>query len=45
MSHLMANRQGALAAAIAGHDAATRDHASRSDELLSRIRSFFGLGS
>ena len=45
MSHVMANRQGALAAAIAGHDAATRDHASRSDELLSRIRSFFGLGS
>ena len=43
MSHVMASRQGALAAAIAGHDATARDHASRSAELLSRIRGFFGL--
>ncbi len=43
MSHIMAARQGALAAAIAGHDAATHDHASRSAEWLGRIRSFFGL--
>ncbi len=45
MSHVMASRQGALAAAIAGHEAGARDHATRSAELLSRIRSFFGLGS
>ena len=43
MSHVMASRQGALAAALAGHDASARDHASRSAELLSRIRGFFGL--
>ena len=45
MSHVMASRQGALAAAIAGHEAAARDHAGHSAELLSRIRSFFGLGA
>ncbi|MBL8383844.1 MAG: mechanosensitive ion channel [Burkholderiales bacterium] len=44
MSHVMASRQGALAAAIAGHEAAARDHANRSAELLGRIRQFFGLG-
>ena len=45
MSHVMASRQGALAAAIAGHDAASHDHANRSAELLARIRGFFGLGA
>lgn len=45
MSHVMASRQGALAAALAGHDASARDHASRSAELLSRMRGFFGLGT
>jgi len=43
LSHIMASRQGALQAAIAGHDAAAHDHASRSAEWLGRIRSFFGL--
>jgi small-conductance mechanosensitive channel len=43
MSHVMAMRQGALAAAIAGHDAAAHDHAGRSAEWLQRIRNFFGL--
>ena len=43
MSSVMAARQGALAAAIAGHETASRDHASRSAELLARIRNFFGL--
>lgn len=45
MSHVMAARQGALAAAIAGHDAAARDHAGKSAEWLERIRSFFGLSA
>jgi small-conductance mechanosensitive channel/CRP-like cAMP-binding protein len=45
MSHVMAARQGALAAAIAGHEIAARDHAGRSAELLARIRSFFGLNA
>ena len=43
MSHVMADRQGALASAIAGHDAAARDHAAQSAEWLARIRGFFGL--
>jgi small-conductance mechanosensitive channel/CRP-like cAMP-binding protein len=44
LSIVMAARQGALAAAIAGHAAATsRDHESRSAELLESIRRFFGL--
>jgi len=45
MSHVMAGRQGALASAIAGHDAAARDHAAQSAEWLARIRGFFGLQS
>ena len=45
MSHVMAARQGALAAAIAGHDAAARDHAGKSAEWLARIRNFFGLST
>ena len=43
MSHVMANRQGALATAIAGHETAAKDHATLAQELLSRIRGFFGL--
>ena len=43
MSHVMAARQGALAAAIAGLDAAAHDHAGRSAEWLGRIRVICGL--
>lgn len=43
MSQVMASRQGALAAAVAGHEGTGHDHAGRAAEWLGRIRGFFGL--
>ena len=43
MARVMASRQGALQAAIAGHEAQAEDHAGRSAQWLDLIRSFFGL--
>ena len=45
ISQIMVSRQSALAAALAGHDAAIREHAGTAAEWLKGIRGFFGLGS